>query len=361
MKFSAVLCLILAAMSLPNAIAFGVLGRPTNHRKTSLFASTNQDVPNKGSDADDVASVVMASLPSTVSEAETSALVPDRLVTGVKATGAQKLRDEGLTGKGVKVAVIDDGIAANHPQFDGKVVKGKWFFPNPFGTHGTHVAGTIHMMAPDADIYDYGVFDRSGNGPSDIVAAAIREAIADGCDVINMSLGFMSAPSDVGSAVLEAHKAGIIVVCAAGNDGDANPLTNEIRWPAFFSQAISVGAVAKQKGLPTARFSNSNSQVDYAGIGQNVNSFSTSGVFVSKSGTSMASPHVCGLIAALMTKGGAYEDIIKDDASVRALLNERFAIDIGTEGIDNETGLGFLTYLTKDEFEASFTALPDFD
>ena len=87
--------------------------------------------------------------------------------------------------------------------------------------------------------------------------------------------------------------------------------------------------------MPTASFSSSNERVDYAGIGVNVLSFLPDRRTGALSGTSMASPHVCGLIAALMTKGGAYEDIIKDDASCRALLNEKFAIDIGSEGDDN--------------------------
>jgi hypothetical protein len=68
-------------------------------------------------------------------------------------------------------------------------------------------------------------------------------------------------------------------------------------------------------------------------------------------GTSMATPHVCGLVAALMTKGGKYSDIIKDDASLRELLNEKYVRDIGAKGPDNETGLGFLTYLDESESE----------
>ena len=63
----------------------------------------------------------------------------------------------------------------------------------------------------------------------------------------------------------------------------------------------------------------------------------------------MATPHVCGLVAALMTKGGKYSDVIKDDASLREVLNEEFVKDIGAKGPDNETGLGFLTYLDESE------------
>jgi hypothetical protein len=51
----------------------------------------------------------------------------------------------------------------------------------------------------------------------------------------------------------------------------------------------------------------------------------------------MATPHVCGLVAALMTKGGKYSDIIKDDASLREVLNEKYVRDIGVTGPDNDS------------------------
>ena len=65
----------------------------------------------------------------------------------------------------------------------------------------------------------------------------------------------------------------------------------------------------------------------------------------------MACPHVCGLVAALMTKGGDCSDSIKDDKSLRTLLNDKFVMDIGVKGPDNATGLGFLTYLNKKEYQ----------
>ena len=66
----------------------------------------------------------------------------------------------------------------------------------------------------------------------------------------------------------------------------------------------------------------------------------------------MATPHVCGLIAALMTKEGMYRKYIKDDASLRFVLNAKFLTDIGLTGPDNLTGLGFLSYLNAEESHA---------
>jgi subtilisin family serine protease len=75
-------------------------------------------------------------------------------------------------------------------------------------------------------------------------------------------------------------------------------------------------------------------------------------------GTSMATPHVCGLVAALMTKGGKYSDVIKDDASLREVLNEEYVRDIGVKGPDNETGLGFLSYLDEKQHDELWNATP---
>merc|ERR1712038_1024720 len=200
-------------------------------------------------------------------------------------TGGAKLRKDGLTGKGVKVAVIDSGVDAAHRGFQGRVTRKVWFrggTPLSEDDHGTHVAGTIHMMAPDAEIYDYRVFG------------------ADGVDIVNMSLGGRWPNNNIRAAVQYAHSKGIIVVCAAGNEGGNDPLTNERAYPALWDEAICIAAVAKRDGLPVAYFSNTNPSVDYSGIGVDVLSFKPDGGITKMSGTSMACPHVCGLITALL-------------------------------------------------------------
>jgi len=276
-----------------------------------------------------------------------------KLPYGVKLTGADKLHAEGLTGKGVRVAVIDSGVDGDHPGFHDMVKEQVWFrYGSPLSQddHGTHVAGTIHMMAPEAEIYDYRVFGDEGMRVDVAIERSIRMAVEDGCDVINMSLGGPRANWRIGRAVRYAHAQGIPMIVAAGNEGDNNPLTNERSYPAMRPEVVSIAAVSKRNNLPVARFSNGNAQVDYSGIGVDVHSFLPGGGFQEMSGTSMATPHVCGLVAALLTKDGPYREDVNDDESLRELL-EKFTIDIGVKGPDNATGLGFLSYLNFEEFK----------
>ena len=86
-------------------------------------------------------------------------------------------------------------------------------------------------MAPEAEIYDYRVFGRRGRvGVTEAIAQAIRAATDLKCQVINMSLGGPVSSPSIRRAVEYAASKGVIMVCAAGNEGDNNPLTNEIRY-----------------------------------------------------------------------------------------------------------------------------------
>ena len=165
-----------------------------------------------------------------------------------------------FTGKGVKVGVIDTGIDYHHPDLQANY-KGGFdlvdFDDDPMETegegatdHGTHVAGIIAAdgkmkgIAPDADIYAYRALGPGGAGSSVQVIAAIEEAVKDGMDVINLSLGNdVNGPDwPTSKAVNKAIELGVVVVVAAGNSG---PDTWTVGSPATSPDAITVGASAR--------------------------------------------------------------------------------------------------------------------
>jgi subtilisin family serine protease len=164
-------------------------------------------------------------------------------------TGAGQANAMGFTGKGQVVAVIDSGF--DHPETNlvawKDFVDGDTKPTDPVG-HGTHVAGDVLQMAPDAKIVSIRVMNEQGQGrPSDIIRG-IQYAVANkdkfGITTINMSLG--GEPTGVPShldpldrAVENAIKKGITVVAAAGNSG---PGEHTIGPPADDPLAISVGS-----------------------------------------------------------------------------------------------------------------------
>lgn len=166
--------------------------------------------------------------------------------------GAQDLWKQGLTGKGVKVAVIDQGIAV-HPELEGSVKSRVNLTPqrgkDAVGPHGTHVAGIIHALAPDAELRGYTVFGggfMGGNGalrenPEQGIIEAIHRAVKDGNQVINMSLGSGDGPSNALARVVEEYASkGTIFLIAAGNSRNDS---GGIGSPSSAPSAITVGAL----------------------------------------------------------------------------------------------------------------------
>jgi type VII secretion-associated serine protease mycosin len=277
------------------------------------------------------------------------------------------------TGSGVCVAVLDTGIATSHPEFAGRIggtldLSGDGV-EDGYG-HGTHVAGIIAAdanngigvagAAPGATLLVVKVLANDGWGQSSWVAQGITWAVDHGARVINMSLGSacpQSAPSGCDStamqtAVAYAQAHDVVVVAAAGNEGDpldhypdrTNPEYGYWSWPAALSWPIAVAAVDSSSNRPA--FSTQASYVDVAAPGASILSTApvapttvwTSGTtgYGTMSGTSMATPYVSGLVALLRSAHPT-----ETATQIRSRVTST-ADDLGATGWDDAFGAGLI-------------------
>jgi thermitase len=218
---------------------------------------------------------------------------------------------------GQEIAVLDTGVDYNHPDLDGKTIRGYDFvdndyYPMDLNGHGTHVAGTaaaetnnstgIAGMAPNTRILAVRVLDASGNGSLTDIADGIRYAADQGAEVINLSLGCDCSTTTLENAVNYAWNKGSVVIAAAGNDGVSTTFE-----PASYSNVIAVGAVDSSDRR--ASFSNYGSWVDVSAPGVDIAATVPNNGYAYMSGTSMASPHVAGLAGLLASQGRSNSQI----------------------------------------------------
>ena len=155
-------------------------------------------------------------------------------------------------GQEIKVAVLDSGVDAGHPEFAGRLVDGMSFVGGSAGPaddygHGTHVAGLVGALAnngvgiagvaPNVKIMPIKVLDHNGLGTLDAVLAGIEAARDAGARVINMSLASPISSSAQDYAIGECIRAGMVVVAAAGNEGTDSP-----SFPAGSPCVIAIGS-----------------------------------------------------------------------------------------------------------------------
>ena len=213
------------------------------------------------------------------------------------------------TGAGVRAYVVDTGVLAGHADLGGRVVAGYSSIADGYGTddcngHGTHVAGTvggtIWGVAKDVTLVPVRVLGCAGSGTwSGVVAgldwiAATHPAGTPG--VVNMSLGG-GANSTVDAAVTAVHDAGLTVAVAAGNSSTDACTASPARTPA----ALTVGATTSTDAR--ASYSNFGTCLDLFAPGSSITSTWIGSTTATRtiSGTSMASPHVAGAAAVLLS------------------------------------------------------------
>jgi len=239
------------------------------------------------------------------------------------ATGVLGLAQAQLvaTGKGVKVAIIDTGADMHHPVLRDHIVGG-WDFvgndPDPseqrnnltynsvvdgaYG-HGTHVAGIVRLVAPDAQLLIVRALNSDGRGDLVSVASGVRWAVAHGAKVINLSLGTQAEKDALQDVLEEAELQGVIVVAALGNWGaDPNDATKStVDFPGSSSHAFGISA-ADVDTIPAAFSSFNRSDALLAAPGIGIRSAFPGGGYKLWSGTSMAAPWVTGTAALLAEK-----------------------------------------------------------
>jgi hypothetical protein len=214
----------------------------------------------------------------------------------------------GFDGTGKTAWIIDTGIDLTHPDLNVDINRNKSFLggrdannPNDGNGHGTHVAGTVAAINNDIDVIGVAagatvvavrVLDSRGSGSYSGVIAGVEYVGANGKagDAANMSLGG-PANSALNDAVIYASK-NVKFAIAAGNDG-ANA---DNYSPASANGANIYTVSAMDKYDVFAYFSNYGSSVDFCAPGISIQSLWKSGGMNTISGTSMASPHVCGLL-----------------------------------------------------------------
>ncbi|MBW4643739.1 MAG: S8 family serine peptidase [Goleter apudmare HA4340-LM2] len=268
---------------------------------------------------------------------------------GVDMVKAPEVWARGYTGQGVVVAVVDTGVDYNHvdlrnniwtntKEISGNGIDddGNGYIDDDYGWnfidntnnvldkngHGTHVAGTIAGenngsgvtgIAYNAKIMPVKVLSDSGSGSYSAIANGIYYAVNNGANVINLSLGGDFPNSTLASAIEYASKKGVVVVMAAGNNG--YPF---VSYPAAYANksGLAVGAVDQNNNM--ANFSNRPgvTQLSYVTApGVNVYSSLPGNQYAYYSGTSMATPHVAGVVALMLSANPSLTD-----AQVRQII-----------------------------------------
>ncbi|MBI3552324.1 MAG: S8 family peptidase [Elusimicrobia bacterium] len=274
-------------------------------------------------------SVSAAALPPGVSPAE----VP----WGVARVNAPAAWSK-TQGNGVRVAVLDTGIASDHPDLKGQVVgcynafdKSKPCIDE--NHHGTHVAGTIAALwdgkgvvgvAPKAQLVAVKVLDEKGGANLTSVIKGILWTAKNNIQVANMSLGSPIGIIFMRLAINYATDRGVVFVAAAGNNG------KKVEYPGGYPNVIAVSASDERDRISS--FSSRGDKVEFIAPGEDVKSTVPGGGYDWLSGTSMATPHVAGLAALAVSRG--YRGI---DAVRKALT--RAAKPIGLKPTEQGRGL----------------------
>lgn len=271
------------------------------------------------------------------------------------------------TGKGVRVAVLDTGIDTEHP--DLKVAGGvctaavcasKVPYDDNFG-HGTHVAGIIAAqqnnkgiigLAPNVQLYAIKSLNNKGNGSSAQITKGVEWAIQNKIDILNLSLSISEHDRPLELMLKKAYDNGMVIVSAAGNEGGTGQM-DTMTYPGKYASVIAVGAV--NNSLTRDENSSIGPTLELAAPGLDIYStypkelddwdYVVDG-YRQLSGTSMAAPHVSGVLALYKEQHPGLSNV-----KLREILQST-AKDLGKAGRDELYGFGLV------QFEKEIKTLP---
>jgi subtilisin len=214
-------------------------------------------------------------------------------------------------GDRIRIGVIDTGADYNHPDLRhclsyGVNLVNRHLLPNDDNGHGTHIAGTIAAasvrprgvigVAPQAIIHPVKAFDHQGSAFVSDIIGGIDWCVRNQIHIINMSFGMKTYSKALEIAVGHAFRSGVIVVASSGNEGKQK----RIDYPARLRQVIAVGASTRRGKI--AAFSNNSKTIDIYAPGEKIYSTWLKGKYHELSGTSMATSHVSGVIALMLSR-----------------------------------------------------------
>jgi subtilisin family serine protease len=245
------------------------------------------------------------------SEAFTASALRNITVGGPLAEISREWAWGSSTGRGVRVAVVDSGIEADHPALEGCVRGGVAVVyderaetcsrvepdqpPRDLSGHATACAGIIHAIAPEAELYSVRVLGRNMRGKAYQFAGGLRWAIDNGMRVINLSLstsreeyyGLFHKLAD------DAYFKNVILVSAVNNVPAAS-------YPSLYSSVISVAAHPGQG--PFTYYYNPSPPVEFGAPGIDVEVAWLDGQYSVVTGNSFAAPHIAGLAALILAR-----------------------------------------------------------
>lgn len=225
--------------------------------------------------------------------------------------GVQRINIGGAkeTGNGVNVGILDTGVDLRHPDL-AKNIKGSYNAISDIASasddngHGTHVAGTIGALrnglgvigvAPRVNLYAVKVLNEKGSGKLSALIDGVSWCVEKGIKIVNMSLSSSIENQTFRDMIQGARKAGITMVCAAGNRG---PGSNSIGYPAKYVECIAVAAIDDEDKI--ANFSSRGREIAIVAPGVDILSTWPGRKYRKSTGTSMAAPHVTGAVALLL-------------------------------------------------------------